>query len=76
LEQRAQRFTKKRSWDHTIDLKPDAPSSLPGKVYSLTQLEQITLKEFLKKQLEKGYIRPFKSPYATPFFIKKKSGEL
>ena len=76
LEQRAQRFPKKRSWDHTIDLKPDAPSSLPGKVYSLTQLEQITLKEFLKKQLEKGYIRPFKSPYATPFFIKKKSGEL
>jgi len=76
-EQKAQRFPKKRSWDHTINLKPNAPSSLPGKVYFLMQPEQAALKEFLKKQLEKGYIRPSKSPYAAPFFfIKKKSGEL
>jgi len=76
-EQKAQRFPKKRSWDHAIDLKTNAPSSLPGKVYSLTQPEQVALKEFLKKQLEKGYIQPFKSPYAAPyFFTKKKSGEL
>ena len=76
-KQKAQWFPKKRSWDHGIDLKPNAPSSLPGKVYFLTQLEQIALKEFLKKQLEKGYIQPSKSPYATPFFfIKKKSREL
>ncbi len=35
------------------------------------------LTEFLQKHLEKEYIRPSKSPYATPFFfIKKKSGEL
>jgi len=76
LEQKAQRFPKKCSWDHAIDLKPNAPSSLPGKVYSLTQPEQTALKEFLKKQLEKGYIRLSKSPYAASFFIKKKSGEL
>jgi hypothetical protein len=37
----------------------------------------MALKDFLKKQLEKGYIQPSKSPYAAPFFfIKKKSGEL
>jgi len=41
------------------------------------QPEQGALKEFLEKQLEKGYIRPSKSPYAAPFFfIKKKSEEL
>jgi hypothetical protein len=76
-EQKAQQFPKKRFWDHAIDLKPNAPSSLPGKVYFLIQPKQMALKEFLKKQLEKGYIRPSKSPYAAPFFfIKKKSREL
>jgi len=76
-EQKAQRFPKKCSWDHTIDLKPNTPSSLPGKVYFLMQPEQVALKEFLKKQLEKGYIQLSKSPYAAPFFfIKKKSREL
>jgi len=76
-EQKAQRFPKKRSWDHAIKLKPNAPSSLPGKVYSLMQPEQVALREFLKKQLEKGYIQLSKSPYTAPFFfIKKKSREL
>jgi hypothetical protein len=50
---------------HAIDLKTDAPSSLPGKVYSLTQSEQHTLQEFVKEHLEKGYICPSKSPYAV-----------
>ena len=41
------------------------------------QPEQTALREFLKKQLEKGYIRPSKTPYTAPFFfIKKKSREL
>ena len=75
-KQEAQWFPKKRFWDHAIDLKPNAPNSMPGKVYSLMQPEQVALKEFLKKQLEKGYIRPSKSPYTAPFFIKKKSREL
>ena len=60
-----------------IDLKPGAPSTLPGKVYSLTQSEQQALQEFVKEHLAKGYIRPSKSPYAAPFFfIKKKDGKL
>src|SRR6266571_5559234 len=33
--------------------------------------------KFIKEQLEKGYIRPSKSPYSSPFFfIKKKDGKL
>ena len=76
-KQRAQRFPTPKKWDHAINLKPNAPSTLPGKVYSLTQPEQQALQEFMKEHLEKGYIRPSKSPYATPFFfIKKKDGKL
>jgi len=66
-----------KGWDHAIDLKPNAPQTLLGKVYSLAQPEQKALAEFLQKHLEKGYICPSKSPYtASFFFIKKKSGEL
>jgi len=40
-------------------------------------MEGDALTEFLNEQLQKGYIRPLKSPYASPFFfIKKKDGKL
>jgi len=35
----AQRFPESRIWDHAIELKPGAPSMLPGKIYALSQLE-------------------------------------
>ena len=78
-EEESRRFPGRRVWDHAIELKKDAPSTLPGKIYSLTQLEQPekALEEFIKDHLRKGYIRPSKSPYASPFFfIKKKDGKL
>jgi hypothetical protein len=76
-KRRARRFPQSRIWDHAIDLKTDAPSSLPGKVYSLMQSKQKALQEFVKEHSEKGYICPSKSPYAAPFFfIKKKDGKL
>jgi len=55
-EQQAQRFPKSRQWDHAIDLKTNAPATLPGKIYSLTQPEQKALQEFIKEHLAKGYI--------------------
>ena len=55
-----------------IELKKDAPTTLPGKIYALTQDEQKALQEFIKEYVQKGYIRPSKSPYATPFFFIKK----
>ena len=65
------------SQDHAIELKPGAPPTLPGKIYALTQKEQQTLEAFLEEHQQKGYIRPSKSPYASPFFfIKKKDGKL
>ena len=76
-EEAAWCFSESRIWDHTIELKPNAPSTIPGKVYQLTQDEQKALLEFVTKQQAKGYICPSKSPYAAPFFfIKKKDGKL
>ena len=76
-EQEAQRFPGPRLWDHTIELRKDTPAMLPGKIYTLTQDEQKALQEFIKEHVQKGYIRPSKSPYAAPFFfIKKKDGRL
>jgi hypothetical protein len=76
-EEASHRFPEPRIWDHAIELKPDAPSTLLGKIYPLTQLKQEELRKFITEHLKKGYIRPSKSPYAAPFFfIKKKDGKL
>jgi len=71
------RFLLERPWDHTIDLKEGAPSTLISQNIHLSQLEQEELKKFLKEHLARGTIQPLKSPYATTFFfIKKKNGKL
>ena len=76
-EQEAQRFPGPQLWDHAIELKKDAPATLPRKIYTLTQDEQKALQEFIKEHVQKGYIHPSKSPYSAPFFfIKKKDGQL
>src|SRR5712672_3091673 len=73
----AQCFPESCIWDHAIELKPGALSTLPGKIYALSQLELQELAKFGKRHLTKGYIQPSKSPYAAPFFfIKKKDGKL
>ena len=75
-EKRASQFPDKRPWDHKIDMKPDfEPKSF--KNYNLTLAEQIKLDNFLKENLEKGYIQKSESPMASPFFfVKKKDGKL
>jgi hypothetical protein len=76
-EQATQQFTEPRIWDHAIKLKPNVSSTIPRKVYVLTQLEQEELKKFVQEHMRKGYICPLKSPYTTPFFfIKKKDSKL
>jgi hypothetical protein len=43
----------------------------------MTRIEDEALDVFIDEQLEKGYIRPSKSQYASSFFfIKKKDGKL
>jgi len=76
-EKAAAHLPPDRPWNHAIELKPNAPASIRGRIYPLTQLENEALEKHIKEQEAKGYIRPSKSPYAAPFFfIKKKSGEL
>ena len=55
-EKESQRFPGPRIWDHAIELKEGAPSTLPGKVYPLMQVEQKTLQEFIQEHSKKGYI--------------------
>ena len=75
-EEKVARFPKSRSWDHKIEMKEGfEPKSF--KNYNLTLVEQLEWDKFLKEILEKGYIRPSKSPMASPFFfVSKKDGKL
>jgi hypothetical protein len=76
-DEAADRFPPSREWDHAIDLKPGAPDALDCKVYPMTRDEDTALEKFLDEMVAKGYIRPSKSPYASPFFfVKKKDGKL
>jgi hypothetical protein len=66
----------RRSWDHAIELKPDATSKF-CKVYPLSLDEQKHLDDFIEEHQKTGRIRPSKSPMAAPFFfVKKKDGGL
>ena len=76
-EEAAHQFPKLRKWDHAVDLKPNALNTMDCKVYPLSLTKDITLQKFIAENLDKGYIRQSKSPYAFPFFfIKKKNGNL
>ena len=76
-EEASQRFPPSHPWDHAIELKAETPDAIPCKVYPMTPAEDKALEEFIWEQYAKGYIRPSKSPYASPFFfIKKRDGKL
>jgi len=67
----SERMPEHKPWDHAIDLKPDfIPKDC--KVYPLSPKEQKEQDKFLEENLRKGYIRPLKSPMASPFFFVSK----
>jgi hypothetical protein len=72
----SERFPKLKRWDHKINLKElFVPKS--AKTYPLFGKEREELDNWIKEQLKKGYIRPSKSPQASPFFfVGKKDGNL
>jgi hypothetical protein len=77
LEQESERLPEHKPWDHAIDLMPGAPETMRTKIYPMSMNEQAELDKFLEENLRKNYIRPSKSPIASPvFFIKKKDGKL
>ena len=62
-----------KKWDHAVKLIPGEKAS-NCKVYPLAPTEQKELDQFLKENLETGWIHLSKSPMASPvFFIKKDS---
>ena len=76
-EEESFRFPTSQPWDHMIEFKKGTPDTIDCKIYPLSQTKDEALRNFLTEQLEKGYICPLKSQYASPFFfIDKKDGTL
>ena len=72
----SERLPTRKPWDHSIDLIPGSEPPF-CKVYPMSPSEQKALDEYLEENLAKGYIKPSKSPAASPvFYIKKKDGSL
>ena len=65
----------RKVWDHVIEVKEEfVPRK--GKVYPLSREKREEVREFIKKQLRKGYIWLLKlSQTALVFFIEKKDGK-
>jgi len=65
----------RKLWDHVIDVK-ERFIPRKGKVYPFSREEREEVREFVKEQLRKGYIRLSKSPQMVPvFFVGKKDGK-
>ena len=76
-EQKSQCLLKHTIWDHAIELVPDTPCTLPGRLLPLTQEEIAEVHKFVAEHLKRGTIRESWSPYAANFFfVKKKDGKL
>ena len=62
----------RKVWNHAIETK-EGFVPRKGKVYPLSREEREKVREFVREQLRKGYIRPSKSPQMVPvFFVGKK----
>ena len=59
-KKQSERMPMRKLWDHVIDVKKGfVPRK--GKVYPLSREEREEVREFVKEQLQKGYIQPSKS---------------
>jgi len=74
-KKQSERMPIRKLWDHVIDMK-EGFMPRKGKVYPLLREEKEEVREFIKEQLRKGYIRLSKSPQMAPvFFVGKKDGK-
>ena len=55
----------RKLWNHAIEVKKGFVSR-KGKVYLLSREKREKVREFIKKQLRKGYIQLSKSPQTVP----------
>jgi len=74
-KKQSERMPTRKLWDHAIDMK-EGFMPRKGKVYPLSREEREKVREFVKEQLRKGYIRLSKSlQTALVFFVGKKDGK-
>ena len=74
-KKQSERMPTRKLWDHVIEVK-EGFVLRKGKVYPLSREEREEVREFVKEQLRKGYIRPSKSlQTALVFFVGKKDGK-
>jgi len=74
-KKQSERMPTRKLWDHIIEVK-EGFVPRKGKVYLLSREEKEEVREFVKEQLRKGYIRPSKSlQTALVFFVGKKDGK-
>jgi hypothetical protein len=72
----ADKLPPHRPYDHTIPIVEGATVPF-GPVYNLSQTELKVLHEYIKENLDKGFIRRSESPAGAPIlFVKKKDGSL
>lgn len=72
----ADQLPEHRHYDHKIPLLPDTTPPF-GPIYSLSAKEHDVLREYIRDNLEKGFIRPSSSSAGAPvLFVPKSSGEL
>jgi hypothetical protein len=72
----ADTLPKHQPYDYAIELVERTQPPF-GPIYNLSQNELATLHEYINENLEKGFIRHFKSLASAPIlFIKKKDGSL
>ena len=63
-------------FDCRIDLIPGAPLPKPGGLYAGSAADQALMKDWIDEHVAKGFIRPSRSPVASPcFFVGKKDGK-
>jgi transposase InsO family protein len=63
----------REGYDIGIDLEPGKMPKF-GPLYSMSRGELQVLREYLDEQLAKGFIRPSRSPFASPVLFAKKPG--
>jgi len=74
-KKQSERMPTRKLWDYAINVK-EGFMPRKGKVYPLSREEREEVREFVKEQLWKRYIRPSKSPQmALVFFVGKKDGK-
>jgi len=70
----SERMLMRKMWDHAIEMK-EGFVPRKGKVYPLSREEREEVRELIRKQLRKEYIRLSKSPQMAPVFFVGKKGE-